>query len=74
MVVVQNYLKVMKAHSQCVESRERAAETDMSSIGVEDLSLQLSFQRRWLWTFHRNNNADFQPLQSALHLQSAINV
>lgn len=46
MVVVQNYLKVMKAHSQCVESRERAAETDMSSIGVKDLSLQLSFPEK----------------------------
>lgn len=34
---------MMKAHSQWVESKERAAEIDTGSIGVEVLNPQLSF-------------------------------
>lgn len=48
MLVVQNCLKVMKARSQCVESRERAAEADTSSIEVEVLNPQLCFSEKMI--------------------------
>lgn len=38
----------MKAHSQRMESREHAAETDTSSTGVEVLNPQLSFLEKMI--------------------------
>ena len=39
---------MMESYSQCVESRECAADTDKSSIGVEVLNPQLCFPEKMI--------------------------